>query len=142
VHWAKTGKSSLTRSKSLEAAKGEQPRRERLRTASYSARPALRVNIRLKLLTATRYQFGCAETGLNLQERSLSDFCVSSPMRQVAAGAPIGVVPLLNFSRELNFCREQLAQMLVKLTDRIGISTEKRKMAIDGLDRPELGIGN
>ena len=50
--------------------------------------------------------------------------------------------PLLNFSRELNFCREQLAQMLVKLTDRIGISTEKRKMAIDGLDRPELGIGN
>ena len=84
------------------------------------------------------------KTGLNLQELSqgLSDFCISRWMHQVAAGAPIGLVPLLNFSRELNFCREQLAQMLVKLTDRIGISTEKRKMAIDGLDRPELGIGN
>ena len=43
---------------------------------------------------------------------------------------------------ELNFCREQLAQVLVELTNRTGISTEKRKMAIDGLDRPELGIGN
>src|SRR5262245_7910659 len=55
--------------------------------------------------------------------------------------APIGL-PLLSFSRELNFCREQLAQVLVKLSDRIGISTEKRKMAIDGLNRPELGTGN
>jgi hypothetical protein len=45
-------------------------------------------------------------------------------------------------SRELNFCREQLAQVLVDLTDSIGIGTEKRKMAIDGLDRAELGIGN
>ena len=64
------------------------------------------------------------------------------PTHQVAAGAPIGVVPLLNCFSELNFCHEQLAQMLVKLTDRIGIRTEKRKMAIDGLDRPKLGIGN
>jgi class 3 adenylate cyclase len=44
--------------------------------------------------------------------------------------------------RELNFCGEQLAQVLVELTNRTRISTEKRKMAIDGLDRPELGIGN
>jgi hypothetical protein len=37
---------------------------------------------------------------------------------------------------------EQFAQMLVKLADRIGIGTEKRKVAIDGLNRPEFGIGN
>jgi hypothetical protein len=44
--------------------------------------------------------------------------------------------------RELNFCREQFLQVLIELTYRAGISTEKCKMAIDGLDRPELGIGN
>jgi hypothetical protein len=49
---------------------------------------------------------------------------------------------LANFVTRSNFCREQLAQVLVELTNRAGISTEKRKMAIDGLDRPELGIGN
>jgi hypothetical protein len=93
----------------------------------------------LKRLIATRYQFGYI-----LQElgHCLSDFCILPRMRQSWCRAPTGVVPLLNFSRELNFCREQLAQVFVKLTDRIGISTEKRKMAIDGLDRPELGIGN
>ena len=32
--------------------------------------------------------------------------------------------------------------MLIELTDRTGISTEKRRMAVDGLDRQELGIGN
>ena len=47
----------------------------------------------------------------------------------------------LNFVTSSNFCGEQLAQMLVELTNRVGISTKKRKMAIDGLDRPELGIG-
>jgi hypothetical protein len=43
--------------------------------------------------------------------------------------------------RELNFCREQLAQVLVELTNRTGISTEKRKMAIDGLDRRNSALG-
>ena len=41
------------------------------------------------------------------------------------AGAPMGEAPLLN--RELQFCREQLVQVLVELTDRIGIGTDKRK---------------
>jgi hypothetical protein len=48
----------------------------------------------------------------------------------------------LNFVASSNFCGEQLAQVLVELTNRAGISTEKRKMAIDDLDQPELGIGN
>jgi hypothetical protein len=42
----------------------------------------------------------------------------------------------------LNFCRKQLASMLVELTDRVGIGAEEREVPIDGLDRPELGIGN
>jgi hypothetical protein len=37
---------------------------------------------------------------------------------------------------------EQFVQMLIELADRIGIGTEKRKVAIDGLNRPEFGIGN
>jgi hypothetical protein len=43
---------------------------------------------------------------------------------QQRAGAPMGEVPLLNLCRQLNLCREQLAQVLVELTDRIGISAE------------------
>ena len=54
----------------------------------------------------------------------------------------MGAAPLPNFHRELNFCGEQFAQVLIELANCSGISTEKRKMAIDGLDRPELGIGN
>jgi hypothetical protein len=54
----------------------------------------------------------------------------------------MGAAPLPNFYRELNFCREQLAQVLVELANCRGISTEERKMAIDGLDRPEFGIRN
>ena len=53
----------------------------------------------------------------------------------------MGAVPA-KLCCELNLCREQFAQVLVELTNRTGISPEKRKMAIDGLDRPELGIGN
>ena len=93
----------------------------------------------MKLLTARRFNSDVRKRD-SISRSGVSLTPVSHP--DAPSGAPIGVVPLLNFSRELYFGREQLAQMLVKLTDRIGISSEKRKMAIDGLDRPELGIGN
>ena len=32
--------------------------------------------------------------------------------------------------------------MLVELTERVWIGAEQRQMPVDGLDRPELGIGN
>ena len=60
----------------------------------------------------------------------------------IAGSGRIGSGAPGKLCRELNFCREQLAQVLVELTNRTRISAEKRKMAIDGLDRPKLGIGN
>src|SRR6476659_3073791 len=42
----------------------------------------------------------------------------------------------------LNFGREQLAQMLIELAERIGIRAEQRQMAVDRVDWPELSIGN
>src|SRR6202035_3149689 len=66
---------------------------------------------------------------------------MTDPALADALACADGFCPL-NFVTSSNFSREQLAQVLVELTNRTGISTEKRKMAIDGLDRPELGIGN
>ena len=45
----------------------------------------------------------------------------------------------LNFVAGSNFSGEQLAESACRADHRTGISTEKRKMAIDGLDRSELG---
>src|SRR5690242_17952224 len=35
----------------------------------------------------------------------------------------------------LHFCREQLAEVLVELRDRVGISAEEREVPVDGFDR-------
>ena len=42
----------------------------------------------------------------------------------------------------LNIYGEQLNQVLIELTDCIGISAEERQMPINGLDRPKLGVRN
>ena len=42
----------------------------------------------------------------------------------------------------LSRCRQQLSDVLVELTDCIRVSAEKREVTVDGLDRPELSIGD
>src|SRR5207342_3549571 len=44
--------------------------------------------------------------------------------------------------RVLSSGRKQRLEVLVELTDRISIGAEQREVPVDGLDRPELGIGN
>ena len=41
-----------------------------------------------------------------------------------------------------DLCRQQLAQVTIKLTDRAWVGAEQCEMPINRLDRPELGIGN
>ena len=39
-------------------------------------------------------------------------------------------------------CRQQLSDVLVELTDGIRVGAEQCEMSVDGLDRPELSIGD
>jgi len=61
-----------------------------------------------------------------------------NPQRH-AGGEPPKEAPAV--SLHLDFCSEQLANVLVELSDHIRISTEERKMTIDRLDWSELGFG-
>ena len=58
-------------------------------------------------------------------------------MRQLRTGES-GVKEMFT----LNIYGEQLNQVLIELTDCIGISAEERQMPINGLDRPKLGVRN